>query len=183
MRVYPPHHHTHTHPPLSPPSTITHTQTTCTHTHTSKRTPRDESPVGDDELKMNASNHRCLVSEACAPARAADASRRIMHGGASDQAHALRGGADVDKSPHHAGGGRRPAGALRGARARVFACVSHIILALDLRHFSQRGARPANASTPLRPIALPLQGARSHSFSAARTPSGRSERAHACASA
>ena len=92
---------------------------------------------------------------------------------------ARRGGADVDESPHHAWGGRRPAGAPRGARARVFACVSHIILALDLGHFSQRGARPANASTPLRPIALPLQGARTHSFSAARTPSGRSERAHA----
>ena len=78
---------------------------------------------------------------------------------------ARRGGADVDESPHHAWGGRRPAGAPRGARARVFACVSHIILALDLGHFSQRGARPANASTPLRPIALPLQGARTHSFS------------------
>ena len=87
----PPHHyHTHTHPPLSPPSTITHTQSTCTHTHKSKRTPRDESPVGDDELKMNASKHRCLVSEACAPARAADASRRIMRGGASDRARAAR---------------------------------------------------------------------------------------------
>ena len=86
----PPHTITHTHAStsLSLINHHTHTQPTCTHTHTSKRTPRDESPVGGDELKMNALNHSC--DEACAPPRAADASRRIMRGGASDRARAAR---------------------------------------------------------------------------------------------
>ena len=101
---------------------------------------------------------------------------------------ARRGGADVDESPHHAWGGRRPAGAPRGARARVFACVSHIILALDLGHFSPRGARPA----PLRGAECEEAGqslclftslARILFFSllsaTARGKAGKKERAHA----
>eukprot|EP00793_Prasinoderma_coloniale_P006357 PRCOL_00001187-RA len=84
------YHHTHTHPPLPPPSTTTHTQPTCTPPHTSKRTPQDESPVGDDELKMNASNNRCVVKHARPRVRQTRAIRRIMRVGVRATERAAR---------------------------------------------------------------------------------------------
>ena len=135
----PPPSHTHTiYFSLLPQPSHTHTTNVYPHTHTSKHTPRDESPVGDDEHKMNASNHRC--GEACAPARAAGASRRIMRRGASDRARARRGGADVDKSTHHAKRGRRPRPAPRGARAQPS---SRVALSCG-----GRAPRPSSAATP-----------------------------------
>lgn len=111
----PPHHHTHASTSLSSLNHHTHTQPTCTHTHTSKRTPRDESPVGDDELKMNASNHRCF--EACA--RACGRREQVHHAWGCERPSA-RGAAALmwtSKSPHRAGGGARAA---PEARARAF---------------------------------------------------------------
>ena len=116
----PPHIITHPHPlPLSPPPTITHTQPTCTHTHTSKHTPRDESPVGDDELKTNASNHRCLVRHARPRVRQTRAGASCVGVRATERA---RGAAALmwDECPRitrrgGAGRGRRPE-----ARARAF---------------------------------------------------------------
>lgn len=92
-------------------------------------------------------------------------------------------------SPHIVPGGeRRPAGAPRGARARVFACVSHIISALDLVHFSQRGARRRrcerrNGSRGRPELCLFTSLARilffSLLFATARGKAGKKERAHA----